>query len=128
MAKLTRDFVGNLFADGQNDLVRYLASRLPNIDDARDITQEAYLRLLRLEKADLIRNPEAYLFRIATNLIYEYWLKGQRDLIYDVGVIDINKVPDPDNLLEVTTGHQQAIGELERILRVLPPLQQRVGY
>lgn len=36
-----------LFADRGDDLLRYLSSRLPNGEDARDLAQETYLRLDR---------------------------------------------------------------------------------
>ncbi len=37
--------------------------------------QEVYLRLLRLDRPDLIRAPEAYLFTIASNIAREQALK-----------------------------------------------------
>lgn len=52
-------------------LVRSLARRLSNRDEAADLVQEAFLRLARLGsrgRADMER-PEAYLGRVATNLL-----------------------------------------------------------
>jgi RNA polymerase sigma factor (sigma-70 family) len=43
--------------------------------DAHDLVQEVYMRLLKLERADLIRSPQAYLYRVAANIAREYWLK-----------------------------------------------------
>ena len=48
--------------------------------DARDLAQEAYVRLLRLERKDLIREPRPYLYRIAANILYEYELKRKADV------------------------------------------------
>jgi RNA polymerase sigma factor (sigma-70 family) len=56
-------------------LLKFFVSRLPNTADAPDLVQEVYLRLLRLERPDLIRVPEAYLFTIASNIAREHRLK-----------------------------------------------------
>src|SRR5580698_4169421 len=41
-------------------LRRYLAARLRNAADASDLAQEVFLRLMRVEHHESIRNPEAY--------------------------------------------------------------------
>ncbi|MEX1267100.1 MAG: sigma-70 family RNA polymerase sigma factor [Woeseia sp.] len=64
-----------MFTESGDDLGRFLAMRLPSRADAEDLAQETYLRLLRVERSDLVRRPEALLYRIASNLVYEYYLK-----------------------------------------------------
>jgi RNA polymerase sigma-70 factor (ECF subfamily) len=59
-------------------LLKFFASRLPDAADAPDLVQEVYLRLLRLERLDLVRCPEAYLFTIASNIAHEHGLKKAR--------------------------------------------------
>ncbi len=106
------------------ELVRFLRMRLPNQDDARDLAQEAYLRLLRLSDNHYIRHPEAYLFRIAANLVHEYWLAARSDSI------DAASEPDDtaSNTLspEVLAGQQQALDHLKRAIQFLPQIQQAV--
>jgi len=63
------------------DLVRFLARRVRTVMDAQDLAQEAYVRLLRLERKDLIRDPPAYLFRIASNVLFEFELKRKASLV-----------------------------------------------
>jgi len=41
------------------DLIRFIAKRVRTLADARDLAQEAYVRLLRMERKDLIRHPRA---------------------------------------------------------------------
>ena len=68
-------------------LRRYLRSRLANEADAQDLAQEAYLRLLRVSDPKLIRDPVAYLFRIARNLVHELYMSmppGTTESIDDV--------------------------------------------
>jgi RNA polymerase sigma factor (sigma-70 family) len=61
------------------DLLRYLARRVRRGTDARDVAQETYVRLLRLERKDLIREPLAYVYRLAANLIHELDLQKGTD-------------------------------------------------
>lgn len=63
------------------DLVRYIARRLHNVTDARDLVHEAYVRLLRVKRRDLIRDPQAYLYRIAVNILYEFELQKKADAL-----------------------------------------------
>lgn len=75
----TNQLVEGLAEDYGNDLVRFIARRLRSVADARDLAHEAYVRLLRVERRDLIRDPRAYLYRIAANVLYEFELKRKAD-------------------------------------------------
>lgn len=72
--------VERLAKDHGDDLLRYISRRVRTVADARDIAQEAYVRLLRTERKDLIRDPMPYLYRIAANVLYEYELKRREDM------------------------------------------------
>lgn len=71
--------VERLAAEHNEDLIRYISRRVRSVADARDVAQEAYVRLLRLERKDLIREPRSYLYRIAANVLYEFQLKQRAD-------------------------------------------------
>jgi RNA polymerase sigma-19 factor, ECF subfamily len=62
------------------DLKRYLSQRVRNRAEVEDLSQEIYLRLLRIERKDLIRSPEALLFRLASNAVYEWHLLARNRL------------------------------------------------
>jgi RNA polymerase sigma-70 factor (ECF subfamily) len=66
-----KNFWDQMFAGGHPDFAAFVRRRVRRSADASDLTQEAYLRLLRADRAELIRNPEAYLYTVATNLIRE---------------------------------------------------------
>ena len=63
------------------DLIRFIARRLRSETDARDLAQEAYVRLLSMKRQDLIRDPRPYLYRIAANILYEFELKRKADMM-----------------------------------------------
>ncbi len=86
MNQLRNDKEANLLVEGLaqgggNDLVRFIARRLRSVSDARDLAHEAYVRLLRVKRKDLIRDPQAYLYRIAVNILYEFELKRRADTL-----------------------------------------------
>ncbi len=62
------------------DLKHYLSQRIGNRAEAEDLAQEIYLRLLRVERKDLIRSPEALLFRVASSAVYEWRLLARNRL------------------------------------------------
>lgn len=72
-------FVTRVAAQHGDDLLRFLSRRVATAADARDLAQEAYVRLLRLQHKEHIRNPQAYLYRIAANLLHEFQLKRASD-------------------------------------------------
>lgn len=68
-------FLSGVVASHGRQLMKFFVSRLPDSSEAPDLVQEVYLRILRLERPDLIRSPEAYLFTIAANIVREHGLK-----------------------------------------------------
>lgn len=60
--------VSDLFREHNRTLVRFLQSKLQNEQEAREIAQEAYVRLLELGRTGAVGFLRAYLFRIASNL------------------------------------------------------------
>jgi len=60
--------VERLFRDHNESLLRFLTLRLHSRQEAREVAQEAYVRLLQLERTDVSGFLRAYLFRIAGNL------------------------------------------------------------
>jgi RNA polymerase sigma-70 factor (ECF subfamily) len=68
-----------LFADHYQPLFRYLCRAVGHTDDARDLAQDVFLRISRTvvpvaSRAEL----QAWLFRIARNLVIDYHRSRQR--------------------------------------------------
>jgi RNA polymerase sigma-70 factor (ECF subfamily) len=60
--------IAELFRAHNAALVSFLAARLHDPQDARDVAQEAYVRLLQLDTPGALSFLRGYLFRIAENL------------------------------------------------------------
>ena len=68
MAHAKADFVTQLFEEQATPLVKYLTSRLNNAEEAKEIAQEAWLRIYRLDHPEDLENAKAFLFQTASNL------------------------------------------------------------
>jgi RNA polymerase sigma factor (sigma-70 family) len=60
--------IAELFRAHNAALVSFLAARLHDAQDARDVAQEAYVRLLQLDTPGALSFLRGYLFKIAENL------------------------------------------------------------
>lgn len=60
--------VAQLFKAHNQALVNYLAVRLRSLQEAKEVAQEAYVRLLRLDRPGTASFLRVYLFKIASNL------------------------------------------------------------
>lgn len=121
----SQSFVRKLFQRQGSALVRYLTSRVRSANDAQDIAQEAYLRLLRVDRVDLIRDPQAYLFRVAANLAREHQLKRAHapvDLREIADRLDIPSVTDIEDVVD----RDARVADLYRVMAALEPRHRAV--
>jgi RNA polymerase sigma-70 factor (ECF subfamily) len=62
------EMIARVFREHNASLLRFLQARLSSAQDAREIAQEAYVRLLQLDSPGAIGFLRAYLFKTAANL------------------------------------------------------------
>ena len=62
------DAVSRLFREHNRVLVGYLTARLRSEQEAKEVAQEAYVRLLQLQESGCPSLLRAYLFKTATNI------------------------------------------------------------
>ncbi len=80
----TSNLAGAAFRDHAGELHRFLARRVGHAEDADDLAQEVFARLLRVRNAELVRNPLSYLLGIATHVIREFRQRKQHErVLYD---------------------------------------------
>lgn len=119
--KAVDPFVERIASDMGEDLVRFLARRVRAGVDARDLAQEAYVRLLRLDRKDLIREPLAYVYRVATNLLHEFELKRRADLEASRR-LSLEHAVHGEPVATENEAEAQALGEhMMRVLQELTP-------
>jgi RNA polymerase sigma-19 factor, ECF subfamily len=118
-------FVAAIAARYGRRLRQFLSVRLRNVHDVPDVAQEVFLRLLRVERQDAIRNPEAYLFTVASHVLQQHALRRSADPIF----VDIT---DAFSELTDSEGEDPAVkadraGRMEILERALAQLPPKVG-
>jgi RNA polymerase sigma-70 factor (ECF subfamily) len=78
MAETKKALMERLFAEHSSALRAFFYRRLHHRPDAAELAQEVYVRMLRISDIDAIRNPEAYLYTVASNLAKEHRVLAQR--------------------------------------------------
>jgi len=72
MGEIRKSLVERLFSEHGGALQAFLYRRVRKHPDAAELAQEVYVRMLRVTDVASVRNPEAYLFAVASNLAKEH--------------------------------------------------------
>lgn len=74
----------------QTELHQYLVRRMRQRQEAADLLQDVYVRFLQSPHKELVRQPRAYLYRIASNVVAELNLQlKRRPVTYDSALADL---------------------------------------
>lgn len=104
------------------DLHRFLLRVLRHSQNAEDIGQEVFARLSRIGQRELARNPKAYLFGIAFNVVHEFRMRQRRERVtFDSDMaheaLDHPDGLQPDEQADLLNLRQQLERALERLPR-----------
>ena len=113
-------YVTQVFERFRTPLTRYLKGLLARREDAEDVAQETYVRLLGaggLERSDV--RVRAYMFKVATNLAYDRF-RERRVRKHDSDAV-LESVPDPAPSIERIVTMEQSVAIVKRTLLELPP-------
>src|SRR5882724_8266326 len=91
--------------------------------DVEDVGQEVFLRLMRYETAELIEYPQAYLYKVASNVANEWSIRARNRQPHDekrVATLIHNEQPESQMM------RAQSAREIERALNTLTPYQREV--
>ena len=81
-------FLRRLSERYRQPLTAYFQRRVGSRNEAEDLTQEVFLRLVRRLDVETLDNPEAFVFRTAVNLLRDRFRRGQtqRSHLVEVGL------------------------------------------
>jgi RNA polymerase sigma-70 factor (ECF subfamily) len=104
-------------------LRKFLAHEGVRSNDLDDIAQEVFLRLLRYERSELVENPQAYLFRMASNVAAEWALRARSRYPHQAQwLLELTAGSQP----EETVACEVAQWQIARAINQLPPRQREV--
>jgi RNA polymerase sigma factor (sigma-70 family) len=66
-----RKALGDLARDQQRALVRYLTARMGSVQEAKEVAQETYAKLLALDQPQAVGFLLGYMYKIASNLVVD---------------------------------------------------------
>jgi len=129
LAQVTREerarLVGRLFQEHNRALVSFLRAKLRNDQEAREVAQEAYVKLLQLESPGVVSFLQAYLFKIAANIAVDrirHQQVGDRHVQQEAQFFDeIDEVDSPER-------HAIARDELARLEVALQTLPENARH
>jgi len=123
------EFAGLPLEQCDQDLQRYFSRRLNNRQDVRELTQEVWLRLCRVNDRDRLREPMAYVYRTAANVLSEFQHPRRGDIVtFNTEIADRRAAfpteARPDELAE----QAQTQRDLLQALAALPPAYRQIVW
>ncbi len=109
------------FEQYRPELRRFLRRHVREAQAANDLAQEVYLRLLRFPPEEVVRQPQAYLYRVASNVVHDFNLRVREERVsFDSSTVDaLTERPHTlpaDELVDQLDLEQ----EVDRVLARLP--------
>ena len=114
--------VERLFVAHRSALVAFFYRRVRHRPDAADLAQEVYLRMLRVSDPAAIRDPDAYLYTVASNLVRECATSRP----WRTATVSVEDASVDEQLAEVMSfdaaiDAETRVQRLRKVLRELPP-------
>jgi len=112
--------LAELFESHNDSLLRFLTCKLKSAQEAKEVAQEAYVRLLQLDSTDGISYLRALLFKTASNLAKDRLKSAARHRRIE-NLEFFNLPPPVSPSPEFALGALQEIAAVLKILDELPP-------
>lgn len=110
-----------LFRSCERDLIRFFRRRVRSPETAADLTQEAFLRLLRAKPAATLHDAKAYLFRTANNLVIDHYRSSGNRMAASVTETEWRAFRDPCPSPEAVVLSREELDILQQAIADLPP-------
>lgn len=115
--------IARLFREHNESLVGFLAARLRSREEALEVAQEAYARMLNLDESNAVSFLRAFLFKTASNIAIDRMRsRDRRQQLREASLFEeFREPPTPERTL---VGEQE-VAIIERTLDGLPPKCRR---
>lgn len=113
------ELIARLFREHNDSLVQFLTSRLRSPQEAREVAQEAYVRVLSLDTPGAVNFLRAFLFKTASNIAVDR-IRHRERCPHTNNVSLFDELPEL-RTPEANVAGVQEIALLSRLLSALPP-------
>ncbi|MFT6958034.1 MAG: RNA polymerase sigma-70 factor (family 1) [Halieaceae bacterium] len=122
MKTSSNTFFELLFQENYDSLVRFLSSKVRDSDEAQDLAQDAFYKVMSVENAEKLEHVRAYLFQTASNLALNRIRKRKHQEAYKRSV-ESNLNPEREGMIaspERAAAATEQLQQVERVLNGLP--------
>jgi|GEM_PF-591543 len=116
-----KTFVAGIFKRYELSIRKFLLGKRHQKEDVEDLVQETFLKAHRVSDWTVVKNPEAFLVRIASNTHKDHLRKQRRNMVdrtEDISEMELeSEKPTPEQLVS----RMEDIKELERTVDSLTP-------
>jgi RNA polymerase sigma factor (sigma-70 family) len=116
----------SLFLNCQADLQRFFRRRVSSSEIAADLTQETFLRLLRINAEATLQDPRAYLFRTANNLVIDHYKTSKDRHHAPIAEREWQALRDPAQSAESLVLTREELDVVRQAIDELPPRGREV--
>lgn len=115
-----------LFARHSSSLCRYLNMYLKDHSLSMDIVQESFVRMAELMKHSTIQDFDAYLYRVAKNLMIDHFREQKARPSMVISDEQWQEIPAQVKSLEATAIREQQLSQIQAIIQTLPKRTQAI--
>jgi len=122
MKRSSSHFFQLFFQQNYDSLVRFLAFKFTDTEEAQDLAQDAFYNVMKVKGAEDLEHARAYLFQTAANLALNRIRKQKRQDLYLRETASILN-PETDGMVsspERATAAKQQLQQVEEALNALP--------
>lgn len=125
---MSKTSLTRVFIECQGELLGFLQGRVKCAATARDLYQDIYLRLHRVEDPDGVQNARGYIFQIARNLVKDHIRNETKrsQLLEKHGLLDweAGEISTPEDIVLL----RGELTQLQRAIPELPNLSRRIFH
>ena len=112
------------FRRWRSPLRKFLVGRgAVRVADLDDVAQEVFLRLLRYETAEVVEHPQAYIFKMAANVVAEWAIRSRHRLAHEPRWLSALVVQDT---MDETVDNQVVQREIKRAIETLTARERAI--
>lgn len=115
-----------LFSRHSSSLCRYLNMYLKDHNLSMDIVQESFARMAELMKHSTIQDFDAYLYRVAKNLMVDHFRLQKKQQLMAISDEQWQEIPSRVEGLEASVIHDQQLQQIQQIIQTLPLRTQEI--
>ena len=101
---------------------RFFLARLGPAADVEDLLQDLYLKVVGVDGTSEVREPRAYLYRLASNLMMDRWRSSRRSAARDAAWRDVAHVSGPTEDLDDAPSAETVVAGRERLAQLMTAL------